>query len=82
MYTALGDILWNYARRLYSYRIPSRQAWLLIHPLLLVYPHQLAITKTSGELGPNQYRNGTWDRLEGQIWSEDKQKYRGSTIAV
>ena len=27
---------------------------------------QLAITKTSGKLGRNQYRIGTWDRLEGQ----------------
>ena len=27
---------------------------------------QLAITKTSGKLGPNHYRNGAWDRLEGQ----------------
>ena len=27
---------------------------------------QLAITKTSSKLGPNHYRNGAWDRLEGQ----------------
>ena len=26
----------------------------------------LAITKTSGKLGPNHHRNGAWDRLEGQ----------------
>ena len=26
----------------------------------------LAIAKTSGKLGPNHYRNGAWDRLEGQ----------------
>ena len=33
---------------------------------------QLAITKTSEKLGPKQYRNGSWDRLEGQDSSEDK----------
>ena len=40
------------------------------------------IRKTRGTLGPNQYRNAAWDRLEGQDSSEDKQKCRGSTIAV
>ena len=27
---------------------------------------ELAIAKLSGKLGPNQYCNGAWDRLEGQ----------------
>ena len=43
---------------------------------------QLAIAKTSGKLGPNQYRKGTWDRLEGQDSSEEKQKYHTTTIAA
>ena len=45
---------------------------------------QLAITKKSGDLGPNQYRSGAWDRLGGQdsIKQASKQKCRGSTIAV
>ena len=36
------------------------------------------ITKTSGNLGQNQQRKGTWDRLEGQ----DKQKCLTSTIVA
>ena len=43
---------------------------------------RLAITKTGGELGSKQYRNGARDHLEGQDSSEEKPKCRGSTIAV
>ena len=43
---------------------------------------ELAITKTSGELGASHHCNGAWDRLEGQDSSEDKRKCRGSRIAV
>ena len=38
----------------------------------------IGITKTSGKLGQNQYRKGTWDRFEGQ----DKQKCRITQMAA
>ena len=49
-----------------------------------VTPKQLSITKMSGKLGPNHYRNGAWDRLEGHDSTNQsiKKKCRGSTIAV
>ena len=40
----------------------SYKGWCLTKPPL----EQLVITKTSRELCPNQYRNDTWDPLEGQ----------------
>ena len=45
----------------------------------LFWDTELAISKTSGELGSNQYRNGAWDRLEGQ---DSRESSRGSSIAV
>ena len=39
----------------------------------------LTITKTSGKLGPNQYRKGAWDLQDS---SEDEQKCRNTSIAA
>ena len=41
------------------------------------------VIETSGKLGRNQYREGTWDRLEGQGQQQYEQKCRiTTTVAV
>ena len=49
---------------------------------MLRYPcAQLAITKTRGDLGRNQQRKGTWDRLDGHD-KNSKQKCRTTIIVA
>ena len=43
---------------------------------------KLTITKTSGKLGPNHYRNGAWDRLEMGFNQSIKQEKNAAAVQL